>query len=60
MVAYLVPQIISGVRGDSHVNSSGMFGEKVSPWRFQKETPLVLAVKVSFRVVFEEMLSSSF
>ena len=29
-------------------------------WRFQEETPLVLAVKVSFRVVFEEMLSSSF
>ena len=47
-------------KGDSHVNSSGMFGEKISPWRFQEETPPVLAVKVSFRVVFEEMLSSSF
>ena len=42
------------------MNSSGMLGEKISPWRFQEETPLVLAVKVSFRVVFEEMLSSSF
>ena len=42
------------------MNRSGMLGEKISPWRFQEETPLVLAVKVSFRVVFEEMLSSSF
>ena len=47
-------------KGDSHVKSSGMFGEKISPWRFQEETLLVLAVKVSFRVIFEEMLSSSF